>query len=391
MEKFQNNNILLNIVRASKNMPMSFLDIPNVVGSGTFSASVGASANLYGSTGTSAGAFFSPVTTTALGSYSYWSPTTTLSVNSTFNFSLSSLQNEQFVRGLVSPVSVDTLNYMTGGLHVPREFLYTLLIDKIEYLNASGEKVTLVNNPLGSKEVFAEFQTQLRSLIDAGLSTEIKPFEVPTSPVISQAEVMQGKNLVELLKFRQQQMMLKQINDKGVTKFQLVQVLPLARFCFENGIAANPAYDNFSKSLQCADPLKPPSLPSNGKDGSTLTVGNNAPKTFSITLRSTQNVFAYLGAVLVAEKEMGKVVMLKLPKKGKSSLVDTKEEIPFFVISSDVPKSKSIAKIDYNNETYTISDDDSSYSIMVMNLLTQLINLLKVPGSIPVAPAVLIR
>jgi len=390
METFQNNNILINIVRASKNMPLSFLDIPNVVGSGTFSASVGASANLYGS-GTSAGAFFSPATTTAMGSYSYWSPTTTLSVNSTFNFSLSSLQNEQFVRGLISPVSVDTVNYMTGGLHVPPELLYTLLIDRIEYLNSAGEKVAPVNNPLSSKKSFAEFQTQLRSLIDAGLSTEIMPFEVPTSPVISQAELMEGKNFVELIKLRQQQMMLKQINDKGATKFQLVQVLPMARFCFKSDFAANPAYDNFSKSLQCADPLKPPPSAANNQKDNAGTVGNKAPQIFTITLRSTQNVFAYLGAVLVAEKELNRVVMLKAAVKGKGSLNDVKEEIPFFVTRPDISKSKSIAKIEYSNEMYAVASEDNSYSVLVMNLLTQLINLLKVPGSIPVAPAVLIR
>ena len=34
VENYSNENILLNIVRSSKNMPLSFLDIPSVIGTG---------------------------------------------------------------------------------------------------------------------------------------------------------------------------------------------------------------------------------------------------------------------------------------------------------------------------------------------------------------------
>jgi hypothetical protein len=59
IEKFQNNNILLNVVRASKNMPLSFLDIPNVIGTGSFSETIGAAGYLYGS-GSGLTGFLSP-------------------------------------------------------------------------------------------------------------------------------------------------------------------------------------------------------------------------------------------------------------------------------------------------------------------------------------------
>ena len=53
VEKYQTNNILVNVARASQQRPLSFLDIPTVIGSGSVSASAGISegkgaAGLYG-------------------------------------------------------------------------------------------------------------------------------------------------------------------------------------------------------------------------------------------------------------------------------------------------------------------------------------------------------
>ena len=41
VEKYQVNNILVNIIRASQQRPLSFLDIPTVIGSGSVSVSAG--------------------------------------------------------------------------------------------------------------------------------------------------------------------------------------------------------------------------------------------------------------------------------------------------------------------------------------------------------------
>lgn len=43
VEQYNFNNILLNIVRGSDNLPLSFLDIPSIIGTGSFSAGTGAS------------------------------------------------------------------------------------------------------------------------------------------------------------------------------------------------------------------------------------------------------------------------------------------------------------------------------------------------------------
>jgi len=72
VENYSNENILLNVVRSSKNMPLSFLDIPSVIGTGNVMANAGMN------TTQSAGTQVSPpsITSGSLG----------LSVNNGFTF-----------------------------------------------------------------------------------------------------------------------------------------------------------------------------------------------------------------------------------------------------------------------------------------------------------------
>ena len=59
VEQYSTDNILLNIVRASNNMPLSFLDIPTVVGSGSMTVNAGVGTNVFSTNPSSFGGFFS--------------------------------------------------------------------------------------------------------------------------------------------------------------------------------------------------------------------------------------------------------------------------------------------------------------------------------------------
>ncbi len=87
VEEYTNDNLLMNIVRSSEDMPLSFLDIPSVTGSG--SVSPGASASMTGISAqpSSRLGFFS----TGVGSS--YTLGATLSVNNSFTFTQSSLDN----------------------------------------------------------------------------------------------------------------------------------------------------------------------------------------------------------------------------------------------------------------------------------------------------------
>ena len=80
LEKYQNNNLLLNIMRSSKNMPLSFLEIPSVVGTGNINETAGIMAFLYAVTPGIPGA-------------NYFNPSVSMSLGKSFNYTQSSLEN----------------------------------------------------------------------------------------------------------------------------------------------------------------------------------------------------------------------------------------------------------------------------------------------------------
>lgn len=391
IEKFQNNNILLNVVRASKNMPLSFLDIPNVVGTGSFSESVGAAGYLYGS-GSGLAGFFSPYTSTVGGSY--WNPSLSLSVNRSFNFTLSSLQNAQFEKGFLTRIPLETVNFFTSD-RVPRELIFTLLVDRIEFNDLNGKRVILNNNPLGDWAEYAKFQKELRLMIDGGLTTELLAKQIPISPLMREDQIMKTNQMVEFVKLRDKNMIMQEVRNASGKYYQMVQVMPQARFCFEDTNKLDLVKNYFGADIECFNPLA-----TSNKTPNTLSVAKvsgkggdvGPPKTLSITLRSTQDVFEFLGAVLIAETQLNRVVRLKaLDDGGTKNISDIDREWPLLVANIDSGSSKTLARIDYDGVDYSIPMKDGGYSVGVMNLLSQLVNLLKIPGSIPASPAVLIK
>ena len=107
VEGYSNDNILLNVVRASKNMPMSFLDIPSVIGTGNVVTDVGL-ATAQTSVGTAA------VSSTTGGSLG-------LSVNNGFTFTQASLDNAQFLQSFLKEIPLGVLGLKGTERLLPRE------------------------------------------------------------------------------------------------------------------------------------------------------------------------------------------------------------------------------------------------------------------------------
>jgi hypothetical protein len=83
LEGYANDNILINVIRASEQLPMTFLDMPTVVGSGTIASSVGVSTSIMSANPASIGGFFSSA---AANAGSYYAPSVGFGVNNGFNF-----------------------------------------------------------------------------------------------------------------------------------------------------------------------------------------------------------------------------------------------------------------------------------------------------------------
>ena len=142
IEKYQNNNFLLNIVRSSKEMPLSFIDIPSVIGTGNITETAGLSGLIYSaSPGSGLSGVFSAAGSNVAASYTY--PSLSLSLGRSFNFTQSSLANAQFQKEFLSIIPIETINFFARH-HIPPELIFSLTIDSIEVSNRMAQPKSIL-------------------------------------------------------------------------------------------------------------------------------------------------------------------------------------------------------------------------------------------------------
>ncbi len=160
LEQYQLNSILINIVRASNERPLSFLDIPSINGSGSVTTSPSISGSMNGFIGGLAGG---PAGIASI------SPSLNLSFGNSFNFSQSSLDNATFLRGFLSQIPIETAKFFISD-NLPREVMFSLIISSIQIKRADGTSVKYMNNPLLPE--YPAFQAELYRLLSYGLTVD---------------------------------------------------------------------------------------------------------------------------------------------------------------------------------------------------------------------------
>ena len=143
VEQHNNDNILVNIVRSSKTLPMSFMDISSVYGNGSVSPSMSVGGNYYPVNAQSIGGSFislpGATTNNSIG----------INVSNGFTFTQNSLDNMQFMRAFLNPLGKEFLEFRGTTEFIPKELYLTLLMGGIELNSADGSKaIKLINNPL---------------------------------------------------------------------------------------------------------------------------------------------------------------------------------------------------------------------------------------------------
>jgi len=114
----------------------------------------------------------------------------------------------------------------------------------------------------------------------------------------------------------------------------------------------------------------------------------------AIGIRSPANVFDFLGSVLIAQYsgDGSKEVMIKPSKSVFDSYNERyKAPHPLFKVYKNQSIQDPAATVTYKGVTYMISDSDESYSKDVMEFMSTLVTISKIPGAIPASPAVLVR
>jgi len=392
VEQYSNDNILLNVVRAAKQMPLSFLDIPSIMGSGTLSTGASLNTSISSLAPNTVSGFFSAATGSSA------SPGLTMSVANGFNFTQSSLDNSNFMASFLTDMKPDMLANLGNSQESSKAVLYTLAIESIEAQTATGQTVIkLENNPYDPN--YDKFQKTLYTLIRAGLKAELNMQMIPASPPMDNAEV--SKNMLAIVQAQAQPgtMLVPAPLPNGRQGYQLVKMPPPEmRLCLTERNSEEAALTfRLSSAAYCKSSLEMAGGGPSPSAGSTATASKDTrpERLLLIKLRSPRDVFQFLGGVV--NMQMGPTPnVLKIVDEravsANATAADLKEQaMPLFVVNKGRVAGESLMTVSYQGDVYSIPKDSQSFTNQVIVLLSQMLTLSKVPGSIPASPAVLIR
>jgi len=385
VEEYTNDNLLINIVRSSEVMPLSFLDIPSVTGSGSVSPEVSAGMTGLSAQASSLAGFFSPA------DGSSYSLGATLSVNNSFTFTQSSLDNATFMTQFLAPLVLTSIQNLSTSEILNQSVLYALIIQSISIIDQEGlTTIKLINNPYSPN--YLDFQLALLRLVAARLNVEQEVKRVPISPPLSIAEAKNNLMAIATATSKPNIVLTEILGNSGrPSSYQLEQMAMVPKLCFE-----------------VAEPLMGLdfSLPPSSFCGSTrnqvekdkkLADAKKPVRSMSIEFRSPRDIFDFLGAVVniqndaVDPREISVLPSNKI--RANLTVNDLKEGArPLFVVKKNPGAGiDPLVSLDYLGNTYVIPKANSGFSRDVLTILSQIVTLSKVPGSIPVSPAVLIQ
>lgn len=377
LEQYQINMIFQNILRASENRPVSFLDMPNINGSGSITATPSLGA-LFAGGAFPANASYLPIS----GGLATLTPNVSLTVGNNFNFTQSSLDNAVFWKGYLSQLSIENVKYFEHN-HIPKEVLLSLVVDEIVITKPNGDTHTLINNPLRPEH--PEFQRHLYKLIEYGLGAYLVDTSQKIGPPISANNIKSrfGDNAFQVMK--EAGITLQKVNSSSELLFQPIQVSMQYKLCIKTNKYENFVRQEYGPEIFCEE-----TLAEQTKKPSTAKAVQ--PK-IAIRIRSTNNIFEYLGEVVRAQLNTPPYLVTLPPtsttfRDNKGS----KNEFVLLLVNKDKPTPRPFAAIEALDESiYSIPSQDNGYSPLAIKLLAQFMSLQKIPGSIPASPSVLLR
>lgn len=375
VEQARNQLMLLNIVRASENMPLLFTGVQVVRGNGQ--NSVGGSAGITRSVtaNTVSGALASTTVTNAL------APSVTLQVTSGFNFDVVVLDSAEFLQGLLTPISVLTFNhYARQG--IPEELLLHLLVEKITITRPGRPTETYQNEPLGRD--YKQFRVVLASLLQHGLTTEVgSSSSEAIGPLLTDADLKSGSS-TEFSKALPGLFLAKV--PGGYRFFRPGGTI--ANFCFmgeETGQSALP------QTSLCADsPIRKARQAEAAAESTDKSVLSAVDASMSVQMRSTSGVFNYLGNLARYQAESGDDILNLHSREAIAYQRQGKSRSMFRVVKNQ-PMPYDIASVEYRGTVYSLPRDEQGYSATVLMVLNQLFSLSKSVNSIPSTGTVVVR
>jgi hypothetical protein len=373
IEQYQIDMIFANIIRSALDRPLSFLDIPNITGTGSVTNTASLFANFAGT-----GAF---VADRLQGSLATVTPSWSLQFGNSFNFSQASLDNAVFWKAFLTPISAESAKYFIFN-HMPKEVVFSLMIDEIIISYPNGKRKFFINNPQRPEHL--EFQKELYQLLSYGLGVHSTYDYTNAGDPMSEEQLIKdyGANPRQVLAKSGYELRLTEIGPAA--QYQIVKLTPVYKLCIRPGEFNNVVKEKYGSNLICQDSAIAEATMSDKSRESKLIM----------VLRSPKSVYDYLGQVVNAQLADPPYLVTLPPTSEFTYIKNPKESNKFalFVINRNKPNEKTFSRIDAGDDnTYSIGRENIGYSTLVINLLAQFQVLAKSPGSIPSSPAVLIR
>ncbi|MEN9917436.1 MAG: hypothetical protein RLY40_1375 [Pseudomonadota bacterium] len=362
VEKHERNQILKNLLRAGDSIPMSFTTVPTIIGSGTLEAGTGVTGQLYGSL------------------FSNASNTTTLRGSRSFNFTLSSLDNERFISAFLGDISLDSFELFSGS-DFHQQLFYTLLIDRVT-INPEKDDRRVIENGTSSKKRFNTFQTFLEDLTSSGLRTEKITYATPVGIDLSRQELLSNYFSSGLISDKNIKVT-KTVTPAG-DRYRVIRLSNATRFClstrqFEklNGIKLSPNLDCKASNEKFIDVNNS----NNDKNYDSL----------EFDVRSAREVYRYIGRLVASQISQNEWIPSIELKKRQAGILAGSHPLIVVKKGQPVPGERVLAVAEHMGSSYYVPIENSGFSSRVFEYLSLLLSTSMVKDAIPASPGILVR
>lgn len=336
VEKAQNEMLLLNVVRASLHRPMYFTGFNLLRGNMTYNISTGLTIP-FGKIGKGIDTSYS------------LAPSISYSTNPSFDVGV--LDTKEFIRGIMTPVSMETMDYYWQA-GWPKEMLLLLFVERVEINDGKD----ILNNYPSDDDSFKKFQDWVSKTTTCKINSKEKPAIGPDIRIGSDIDV---SKLLEIVKSGY---MITPATDRqnNTDLFQL----------------KSQKKDYY---IDCEDTKKIYTSDSQHEN-------NNEQNGDRIYLRSPDAMLYYLGEVISAKFNKKFDTMIYA-----CSSDEVRKSKLFEVYKSEKVGGNPYVSVDYEGSTYVIpsntaeSDDvcPAARSMLTLTLISQLISLQKSGENLP--------
>jgi hypothetical protein len=336
-EKTQQQNLLLNIIRASLRRPMQFTGLSSISGNATATGGVtGGYTNAHQTPWLS---IFNIVpattsTSTAISRTVTGTGSGTASLSGGQNFTVPVLDTQEFYQGILKELEIEVIDYYVKQ-GFPLELLFDLFVLKIEVIATDSCDRFTFRNSVRNQLQFGQFQALVDYLLSSGFTTETvrsnRPYGPPIASTHEPLNASDTAKLVEAYSKASSAGLELQVEKNGIS---LRKRSSSVRLCFDVSGNNRPTWLNILGSHhhcgQASSPVTTRSAPKCGLSGddpgvmlsellldrikqaqqAAIAAGNNSVEdyfpinrfrnkhvTFFFTMRSVEGIMYYLGEV----------------------------------------------------------------------------------------------